>query len=269
MKKRLLTLACTVLCIACVASLSLVLVGCSSDNKSSDSDKFILGYDNTFKPFGYLDDNGNPTGFDIDLATEACNRLGWNLELNAIDWDTKDAQIESGSITCIWNGFTMEGREDQYTFTSPYYSNTQVVVVRSDSGINTLSGLSGKKVLAQTNSSAYNLLSNGGEKASLAATFASLETIGEYNSAFMQLESGAVDAIAMDLPVAQTHVNSKSGYTILNEHLSTESYAVGFKKGNTEQAQKIESTLKEMYNDGTVAKIAEKYGLSMDNWLLK
>ena len=127
MKKKLLALV----TIACVACLSLVLVGCSGGDKKSDSDKFILGYDNTFKPFGYLDDNGNPTGFDIDLATEACERLGWNLELNAIDWDTKDAQIESGSITCIWNGFTMEGREDQYTFTAPYYSNTQVVVVKA------------------------------------------------------------------------------------------------------------------------------------------
>ncbi len=265
MKKKVLALV----TIACVACLSLVLVGCSSSNKSSDSNKFILGYDNTFKPFGYLDDSGNPTGFDIDLATEACQRLGWELELDAIDWDTKDAQIESGSITCIWNGFTMEGREDQYTFTAPYYSNTQVVVVKEGSGIATLNDLAGKKVLAQTNSSAYNLLANGGDKADLAATFASLETIGEYNSAFMQLESGAVDAIAMDMPVAQAHVAEKAGYVILDDHLSTESYAVGFKKGNTEQAKQIEDTLKAMYEDGTVAKIAEKYDLSMDNWILK
>ena len=265
MKKKVLALV----AIACVACLSLALVGCSSGDKKSDSEKFILGYDNTFKPFGYLDDNGNPTGFDIDLATEACERLGWDLELDAIDWDTKDAQIESGSITCIWNGFTMEGREGQYTFTAPYYSNTQVIVVKEGSGIATLDDLAGKKVLAQTNSSAYNLLAAGGDKADLAATFASLETIGEYNSAFMQLESGAVDAIAMDMPVAQAHVAEKAGYVILDDHLSTESYAVGFKKGNTEQAQKIEDTLKAMYEDGTVAKIAEKYDLSMDNWILK
>lgn len=264
MKKKLMLLL-TVACVACMTAA--LLVGCGSSQKSSD--KFVLGYDNTFKPFGYLDEKGNPTGFDIDMATEACNRLGWELELNAIDWDSKDSLINSGTITCIWNGFTMEGREDQYTFTKPYYSNTQVIVTKEGSGISTLADLAGKNVLAQVNSSAYNLLAEGGDQAQLAATFKSLQTIPDYNSAFMQLESGAVDAIAMDMPVAQSHLAEKAGYVMLDEHLSTESYAVGFKKGETEKAQKLEETLKAMYEDGTVAKIAEKYDLSMDNWILK
>lgn len=268
MKKKLLA----ILTMAFALCFALALVGCSGGGESSESEgentKLILGYDNTFEPFGYVDENGEPAGFDLDLAAEACDRLGWDLELQAIAWDTKDAQIESGTITCIWNGFTMEGREDQYAFTEPYYSNTQVIVVREDSDIASLADLAGKVVLAQTNSSAYNLLSGEGDQAELASTFESLETIGEYNSAFMQLESGAVDAIAMDLPVAESNIADRDGFVILDEHLSTESYAVGFKKDNTEMPAKLTETLREMYQDGTVAGIADKYGLSMDNWIL-
>ncbi len=267
MKKKLMLML-SVVCMVCLAAT--LMVGCSS-SKSSDSEKFVLGFDENFPPFGYRGDDGQYTGFDIDLATEACNRLGWKLELNAIDWDSKDALIDSGTINCIWNGFTMEGREDQYTFTAPYYSNSQVVLVKNGSGINSLADLSGKTVLTQVNSAAYSLLAEGGDQQTLAATFKKLETIGEYNTAFMQLESGAVDAIALDLPVANTLISGKEGYTVLSEQLSTENYAVGFKKGNTEQAQKIEDTLRAMYADGTVAKIAEKYGdaINMDLWVLK
>lgn len=262
-----------IITMACAFCFALVLAGCSSGTTTTQEDSaqgttLVLGYDNTFEPFGYVDENGEPAGFDLDLAAEACERLGWDLQLQPIAWDTKDAQIDTGTITCIWNGFTMEGREDQYAFTDPYYSNTQVIVVRDDSGITSLADLAGRVVLAQTNSSAYNLLNEGGDQAELASTFASLETIGEYNSAFMQLESGAVDAIAMDLPVAQSNIADREGFTILDEHLSTESYAVGFKKDNTEMPAQLTQTLREMYEDGTVAQIAEKYGLSMDNWIL-
>lgn len=277
MKKKLFTL----IAVACVACLSAALLaGCSSSNQSSSSSSeeystaegtvLKLGFDSNFPPFGYVADDGSYTGFDIDLATEACNRLGWTLELSAIDWDTKDALIDSGTISCIWNGFTMEGRESQYTFTSPYYSNSQVVLVKEGSGISSLADLAGKNVEAQVNSAAYNLLADGGDQAELAGTFASLQTIADYNTAFMDLESGAVDAIAMDLPVAQNLISDKTGYVILDEQLTTESYAVGFKLGNTAQAEAIESTLKAMYEDGTVAEIASKYeAINMENWLLK
>lgn len=276
MKKKLFTLF-AVACVACLSAA--LLVGCSSSSSEESTTEeystaegtvLTLGFDSNFPPFGYVGDDGNYTGFDLDLAAEACNRLGWTLELSAIDWDTKDALIDSGTISCIWNGFTMEGREEQYTFTSPYYSNSQVVLVKEDSGITSLADLAGKTVEAQVNSAAYNLLADGGDQAELAATFASLQTIADYNTAFMDLESGAVDAIAMDLPVAENLIADETGYVILDEQLTTESYAVGFKLGNTAQAEAIEQTLREMYEDGTVAEIAANYdAINMENWLLK
>lgn len=273
MKKKLLMLL-TLACMVCLTAA--VMVGCSSgdEEKSEEASSFdgtlTVGFDQNFPPFGYVGDDGNYTGFDLDLAAEVCERKGWEIELNAIDWDAKDSLIDSGTIDCIWNGFTMEGREDQYSFTAPYYSNSQVVLVRDNSGISSLADLEGKTVLAQVNSAAYNLLAEGGDQAELAATFANLETIADYNTAFMQLESGAVDAIALDLPVASNLIAGQEGYTILDEQLSTESYAVAFKTGNEDLASQVEQTLREMYEDGTVEEIASKYeAINMENWILE
>ena len=168
----------------------------------------------------------------------------------------------------------MEGRENDYTFSDPYMLNAQVVVVKKGSGIESLADLAGKNVITQTDSAAYDVLAGDeATKADLKATFASLETIGEYNTAFMQLESGAVDAVACDLSIAQYQMSAKpDAYVQLPEDLSSEHYAVGVKKGNTELADAITKTLKEMNEDGTIEKLCEKYaeyGLSYTNWILK
>ena len=248
MKKRLVLLLVTAM------AATTVLAGCgskdsgSSDNgkKSSkeakienDDDTLIVGFDASFPPYGYKDDSGEYVGFN---------------------WDSKDMELNSGSIDCIWNGFTMNGREDDYTWSDPYIDNKQVVVVRSDSGIDDFAGLKGKHVEVQTDSSALAALE--GDQKDLAATFADLNQVAEYNTAFMDLESGACDAIAMDIGVANYQVNSRKNpddYKILDKEISSEQYAVGFKKGNTELKDKVQKTLDEMAEDGTVDKIAEKY----------
>ena len=263
---------------AALALAGCMLAGCGSNNASSSADsasgdttKLIVGFDQSYPPYGFVGDDGNYTGFDLDLATEVANRNGWDIQLEAIDWDAKDTLLNSGAINCIWNGFTMEGREDDYTFSDPYMLNAQVVVVKANSGINGLDDLAGKTVITQTDSAAQEVLE--GDKADLAATFNKLETIGDYNTAFMQLESGAVDAVACDLSIAQYQLAAKPGvYTQLSDELSSEHYAVGVKKGNTELAQKITDTLKAMNEDGTVKSLCEKYsdyGLSYENWILK
>ena len=194
-----------------------------------------------------------------------------DIQLEPIDWDAKDTLLNSGAITCIWNGFTMEGREGDYTFSDPYMLNAQVVVVKSGSNIQSLSDLAGKTVITQVDSAAQEVLE--GDRSDVCATFANLETIADYNTAFMQLESGAVDAVACDLSIAQYQMSAKSGaYSQLGEELSSERYAVGFKKSETTLAQKVSDTLSEMTADGTVKKLCEKYadyGLSYENWLIK
>lgn len=242
----------------------------SSQTDPSTLTTFIVGFDQSYPPYGFVGDDGEFTGFDLDLAAEVCSRNGWTLQLEAIEWDAKDTLLNSGAITCIWNGFTMEDREDSYTFSEPYMLNEQVVVVKADSGIASLDDLAGKTVITQVDSAAFDVLE--GDKADLKATFANLETIGEYNTAFMQLESGAVEAVACDLSIAQYQMSAKPDvYTQLDEALSSEHYAVGFKQGDTELADTVTQTLKDMVADGTVEELCDKYaeyGLTYDNWIL-
>lgn len=272
MKKRL------ALILALAMMVTTVLAGCGSKEDTSDADEgaktedaqevdgdnddttFVVGFDAAFPPYGYKDDNGEYVGFDLDLAQEVCDRNGWELVKQPIDWNSKDMEIESGTIDCIWNGFTMNGREDDYTWSEAYIDNKQVVVVRTDSGIESFDDLAGKLVEVQTDSSALAALQE--DQKALADTFGNLTEIAEYNTAFMDLESGACDAIAMDIGVAYYQINSRENsgdYKILDEEISSEQYGIGFKKGNTELRDKVQATLDEMAADGTIEEIAEKY----------
>ena len=257
-----------------------VLAGCSGNDQaqqsaSSSADasdtKLVVGFDNSYPPYGFIGDDGESAGFDPDLAAEVASRNGWEVELNPIDWDAKDALLNQGTVNCIWNGFTMEGREDSYTFSEPYMLNEQVIVTRADSGISNLEDLAGKVVITQIDSAALDVLE--GDQKALADTFAKLDTISDYNNAFMQLQAGNVDAVACDLSIAAYQMaGNPDAYAQIETPLSSEHYAVGFKKGDDAMAKTVSDTLKAMYADGTVQQLCEKYaqyGLSFDNWILK
>ena len=233
--------------------------------EENEDNTFVVGFDAEFPPYGYKNDDGEYVGFDLDLAQEVCDRNGWTLKKQPIEWNSKDMELNSGSISCIWNGFTMNGREDDYTWTKPYVDNSQVVVVRKDSGITQLTDLADKVVAVQADSSALAALT--GEDASeenktLCASFKDLQQVGDYNSAFMNLESGAVDAICMDIGVANYEIESRGDkFMMLEDRLSSEEYGIGFKKGNTELRDKVQATLLDMLADGTFEEIAKKWGL--------
>ena len=137
----------TLAMLLCGAMTMALLVGCgkTADDASattSDADAaattterttFVVGFDAEYPPYGYMDDNGEYTGFDLELAQAVCDMEGWELTKTPIDWDSKDMELNSGSIDCIWNGFTMNGREDAYTWSDPYCDNSQVIVVAKDS----------------------------------------------------------------------------------------------------------------------------------------
>ena len=246
---------------AAIAMLS-AFGGCGSKDTDTLSDnQFVVGFDAAFPPYGYQDDNGEYVGFDLDLAKEVCDRNNWELVKMPIDWDSKDMELNSGTISCIWNGFTMNGRENDYTWSDPYVDNSQVFVVKSDSGIATFDDLAGKTVAVQTDSSAEAAL-NDADNADLKDSFKEVLVVGEYNTAFLNLESNEVDAIAMDVGVAKYQLESRNGdFKILEEPLAAEQYAVGFKKGNTALRDQVQKTLDEMKSDGTFQTIAEKWDL--------
>ena len=245
MKKR------AALLVALSLAVVTVLAGCggkdsskSADSKDSaatfeekkEGDTFTVGFDQDFPPMGFVGDDGEYTGFDLELAKEVCDRNGWEFNPEPIAWDSKDALLKSGEIDCIWNGFTMNGRED--------------------SGINSEKDLAGKTVDVQTDSSAEAALKDNTE---LSSTF-STEIIPDYNTGFMNLESGAVDAVAMDIVVAKYQIESRSAeFKILDYEIASEQYGVGFAKGNDAVKDQVQKTLEEMAADGTLAKISTKW----------
>lgn len=179
MKKR------AALLVALSLAVVTVLAGCggkdsskSADSKDSattfeekkEGDTFTVGFDQDFPPMGFVGDDGEYTGFDLELAKEVCDRNGWEFHPEPIAWDSKDALLKSGEIDCIWNGFTMNGREDEYTWSEPYLDNQQVFVVRADSGINSEKDLAGKTVDVQTDSSAEAALKDNTELSSTFST---------------------------------------------------------------------------------------------------
>lgn len=229
----------------------------AEEAKTTDGGTLIVGFDQDFPPMGFVGDDGEYTGFDLELAQEVAKRLGLEYKAQPIAWDSKDMELESGNIDCIWNGFTMTGREDDYTWTEPYMANQQVFVVANDSDINSQADLAGKIVEVQADSSAEAALKEAPE---LTATFKDLLTTADYNTAFMDLEQGAVDAIAMDVIVAGYQIQQRNAdFKILDDSLSEEEYGVGFKKGNTELRDKVQSTLEEMAEDGTLQEVSEKW----------
>ena len=229
----------------------------AEEAKTTDGGTLIVGFDQDFPPMGFVGDDGEYTGFDLELAQEVAKRLGLEYKAQPIAWDSKDMELESGNIDCIRNGFTMTGREDDYTWTEPYMANQQVFVVANDSDINSQADLAGKIVEVQADSSAEAALKEAPE---LTATFKELLTTADYNTAFMDLEQGAVDAIAMDVIVAGYQIQQRNAdFKILDDSLSEEEYGVGFKKGNTELRDKVQSTLEEMAEDGTLQEVSEKW----------
>ena len=221
-----------------------MMTGVVSVYADADSKTLTVGFDAQYPPFGYKDDNGEYVGFDLDLAQEVCDNLGWELVKKPINWDSKDMELNSGSIDCIWNGFTMNGREDDYTFSDPYVDNSIVVVVAKDSDINKLSDLAGKVVDVQADSSGLAALQGDDatdENKELTASFAELQQVADYNTAFMNLESGAVDAVVLDIGVAKYQMSSKGdAFRMLDEQVSSEQYAIGFKIGNSELRDQVQ-----------------------------
>lgn len=234
--------------------------GAAGTETTGNGKTFTVGFDASFPPYGYQE-NGEYVGFDLDLAQEVCDRNGWELVKTPIDWDAKNIELNGGSIDCIWNGFTMNGREEDYTWTPAYINNTQVFAVNKNSGITKAADLAGKNVLVQADSSALAALQDeeNTDIKALADSFGSLTQVPDYESALMELEAGSADAVAMDEGVALTKQAQNDNIVILDDVISQEQYGIAFKKGNDELRDQVWSTLLEMEKDGTVDKIAAKY----------
>jgi polar amino acid transport system substrate-binding protein len=220
--------------------------------------KLVLGLDDSFPPMGFRNENNEIVGYDVDLAKEVARRMGVELVLQPIDWNAKEQELNTGEIDCIWNGFTItEERKQNLLFSPPYLKNAQVIVVKGNSPVNSLKDLAGKTAGTQAGSSSVDAIDGAPEFK------ASLKTLIEYKdflTALMDLDVGGVDAVVIDLVVANDNINrSGKPFRILGETLGEEEFGIGFRKNDKALADKVWATLGEMAGDGTVARIATKW----------
>ncbi len=218
----------------------------------------VLGLDDSFPPMGFRNDDNQIVGYDIDLAREVAKRLGVKLVPQPIDWNAKEQELNTGKIDCIWNGFTItDERKKAMTFTKPYLRNAQVVVVKKGSGYSTLASLQGKTVGLQAGSSAADALE------AAKAFRASLKEVVEFKdnlTALMDLEARGVDAVVMDLIVADDNIKrSGKAYAVLKESLAPEVFGVGFRKKDLALRDAVQGALEAMAADGTLAKVTIKW----------
>ena len=237
-----------------------ILVSSLSGCKKAYEGKFVLGLDASFPPMGFTEADGTITGYDIDLAKEVSKRLNLEFVAKPINWEAKELELSSGSIDCIWNGFTMtEERLEKMAFTSAYLNNDQILVVRNDGTINSLKDAEGKVIGCQSGSSAEEAIESNKEFAS------SLKSVKKYEdnlTALNDLEVGGIDAVVMDSVVADYTIKiGKRKLTVVEESLSKEAYGIGFRndENGIELRDKVQKVLLEMAEDGTVAKISENW----------
>ncbi len=225
-----------------------------------DNGKFILGLDDSFPPMGFRDANDNIVGFDIDLATAVCEKLGVELVIQPIEWDAKEQELNTKNIDCIWNGFSItEERLQNLTMTQPYMTNSISLVVPKDSEITSMEAMAGKKLAVQSGSSAEATLDSD-ENKEFKDSLGQINPFGDYETALMDMETGNSDAVLMDSVVADYMIaEAGKDYVVLDDTLLVDEYAIGFRKGEEALCAAIETALKELKEDGTISEISTKW----------
>lgn len=247
------------------------LAGCSELGKAGyrpvdERPKLVVGSD-IYPPFNYIDENGRPTGIDVDLAKEACRRMGYKVEFDIINWEDKNRLLESGSIDCIWGSYSMKGRMQQYRWAGPYMVSRQVVAVNKSSPITRLSDLQDKLVVVQTTTKPEEIfIRHTNPRVPKVRRVYSMEN---RDLLFAMLGKGYVDAMAMhENAILEYNKEVGTKYRILEEPLLITGLGVAFDKNDKRGvAEKLDKTLKEMQADGTTKKILEKYLGEADRYL--
>ena len=234
--------------------------GTAQDNSLQnvlDKGTLVLGLDDSFPPMGFRDENNNIVGFDIDVATEVANRMGVELKLQPIEWSTKEMELNTGSVDCLWNGLSIDDeRKQAMDLSEPYMTNRMVLVVLNESEYTDQASLAGKTIGVQNGSTAEKIL----EESDFSKTIGNTIGFKDNVTAFMELETKGIDAIFMDEVVANYAITSQNkDFKVLEDGLTEEEYAVGFKKGNTALKNEVQKYIDEMKADGTMTQISEKW----------
>ena len=237
-------------------------VSCMSACQASQGKTVVVGY-TIYEPMNYLDENNNLIGYDTDLAKAVFEKLGYEVIFQEIDWSSKYTDLDSGTIDCVWNGFTCNTADDdgilrseKVDFSYNYMENRQVIVAKSDSGIASAADLAGKLAAVESGSA--------GETYAASFEGATIKGFLKQTDCLFEVNAGTADFAVVDAQLAKSYAG-KGDYASLMivEDLSSdvEYYAIGFKKGS-ELTAKVNEQLEKLAADGTIAKLAEQYGVS-------
>jgi len=251
-------LALFVLTLVLVAALAACQEGVPQTIEDLENRGYFVGLDDTFAPMGFRDtDEGNLVGFDVDLAKEVAIRLGIELRFQPIDWDAKVLELNAGTIDMIWNGLTItESRLEEMAFSNPYIKNTQMIMVKSGSSIETILDLTGKKVGVQISSASQEAV----EGNAILTQLDELVKYDTFNLALLELENGTIDAVVIDEIMGRYIISQNEGvYQVATENFGEEEYGIGFRLESTDIRDQINQILIEMIEDGTAAEISIKW----------
>jgi polar amino acid transport system substrate-binding protein len=215
---------------------------------------FIVGLDDTFAPMGFRDSEGNLVGFDVDLAKEVSRRLGVEVRFQPIDWDAKVLELNAGTIDMIWNGLTItESRLEEMSFSFPYIANSQIIMVKAGSSIETMNDLVGKTVGVQISSASDDAVSGS----DIFDDLGGYERYDTFNLALIELSYGTIDAVVIDEIMGRYIISQNpTAYEVLEDNFGDETYGVGFRLESTDIRDQINEVLLDMIEDGTAAEIS-------------
>lgn len=264
MKKRLLVLfAIMVLLVG-----SFALTGCGSDNESGSDDSWayiegngemIIGLDDTFAPMGFRDEDGNLVGFDIDLATAVCEYLGVDATFQPINWDSKELELESKNIDCIWNGMSATPERMESMSLSNKYLNNKIVIMALDDSVKVekASDLANYNIGTQADSAALETMAADPDYDTFSENVTEYKT---YDQALMDMQAGRLDCIVVDQVLGE-YKNSKlqEKMIVCDYDFGDDYYAIGFRAEDKELTAKVNEAIKALIDDGTAAKISEKW----------
>ena len=230
------------------------------------ADTFRQGIDPEYPPFSYLDDNGNYAGFDVEVCQAACKILGLDYEAVPVNWENKENSLNANEHDCVWSGMTIKQSmiDAGFVISTPYYENKQMILTKKDSGIASKDDLAGKRVAVQLGTSGEDMLA--GDQIELSQTFdgGAAITMESFLVCATELDAGGVDAVVIDLPIAQELASKYESFVVLDEVLGNEQYGILYRAGDEELCKKMDEAVMQLVADGTYLQLVEKYNLEKE-----
>lgn len=255
-----------ILCLA-LAVMFCVMSFASCGKSGSDYDavkkkgELVIGI-TYFEPMNYIGADGKLTGFETEFATAVCEILGVKPVFQEIVWKTKEIELNGRTIDCIWNGMTIDDdRKATMSISTPYMSNKQVLVVKSENvgKYKTADDFKGVKIVAEAESAGESVI-----KSEALFAGADYTAVNSMKDAIMEVAAGTVDACVVDFVTSIGMIGEGTSYAALAVDpafsFANEEYGIAFRK-DSDLTAKVNDAIAQLIANGKLREIAAKYKL--------